>query len=535
VLIIFTTAIVLLFENFSTSREAARAAAWAEEQRLEQEQRSNWESRIAQEKARKEREQTLIDKAAREEREGALERERAALQQQAKEERARVIADAKARLEREAALKAEQTRQALLLKERGRKEAKDQRYHSQFTLKGHKGWVTSVSFSPDGQRVASGGIDGTIKIWNAKTGDLVCTFAGRNWVNGVAFNPDGTLVACARNDGAVELWDASTGKLVSQFDPSPEDKATRWESGLNAGVEDWSEFATSEVYRLAGERAFGRNPFNRHYPYSYLITGYSRPGLPPPQAPGAFARGERAGAGQSQRVALLTPLGKQAHRLFINTCRGVKSVAFSPDGTKCASLGSEIRVHAVATGRLVFRFNNRDWIHDPIPLKDCFAYSPNGRLIAESYRGIGIVDTTKEPTTAIERGMGLSKYEQTFKWQHRGLVYSIAFSPDAKQLASASYDKTIKVWDMDTGRDIRTVTGHKGWVKSVVFTSDGDRLVSGGADCTVRVWDSESGALLQTLEGHTDWVNSVAITRDEKYIASASGDGTVIIWQSFKE
>src|SRR3712207_4503941 len=86
---------------------------------------------------------------------------------------------------------------------------------------------------------------------------------------------------------------------------------------------------------------------------------------------------------------------------------------------------------------------------------------------------------------------------------HGALVFSVAVSPDGSTLATASFDNTIKLWDLKSGKEKSTLKGHTSPVYSVVFSPDGNLLASGGADNTIRVWDKE-GKFLRELKGHAD-------------------------------
>ena len=149
----------------------------------------------------------------------------------------------------------------------------------------------------------------------------------------------------------------------------------------------------------------------------------------------------------------------------------------------------------------------------------------------------------------------------------------MAVTPDGRRAVSASEDKTLKVWDLETGRALRTLEGHSGYVTGVAVTPDGRRAVSASWDNTLKVWDLETGRALRTLEGHSDfclwrggdagreaggfrvlgqhaegvgpghrpraahagrplwiWVNGVAVTPDGKRAVSASEDKTLKVW-----
>ncbi|MEE3368940.1 MAG: protein kinase [Planctomycetota bacterium] len=113
---------------------------------------------------------------------------------------------------------------------------------------------------------------------------------------------------------------------------------------------------------------------------------------------------------------------------------------------------------------------------------------------------------------------------------HTRDIRGVAYNPQGTQIASASFDNTVKVWDTVTGQVTRTLPGHTGPVWSVCFSPDGKRLASASFDNTAKVWDAISGQLTHTLKGHTDNVFAVCFSPDGQWLASASSDQTVKMW-----
>ena len=114
---------------------------------------------------------------------------------------------------------------------------------------------------------------------------------------------------------------------------------------------------------------------------------------------------------------------------------------------------------------------------------------------------------------------------------HSRWITSIAISPDGKTLASASLDKTVKVWDLNTGDLLFNLTGHSREVNAVAISPDGSMVVSGSDDDTIKIWHLQTGKLIRTLKEHARDVNSVFISRNGEILVSGSEDRTVKVWQ----
>jgi len=109
-------------------------------------------------------------------------------------------------------------------------------------------------------------------------------------------------------------------------------------------------------------------------------------------------------------------------------------------------------------------------------------------------------------------------------------VFSVAFSPDGKTLASGSRDAPVKLWDIATGLELRSFEGHENTVRSVAFSPDGKIVASGSFDKQVKLWDITNGKELRTFNGHTETVHAVAFSPDGKTLASGSADETIKLW-----
>ncbi len=189
---------------------------------------------------------------------------------------------------------------------------------------------------------------------------------------------------------------------------------------------------------------------------------------------------------------------------------------------------------------LIMQIPNRityPWLR---PLSGSLA-SPGGPLIRTLQghtSGVGAVAISQNGKQAIS-----GSFDRTLKlWDlekgqeirtlegHANWVRAVAISQNDKQAISGSFDRTLKIWDLEKGQEIRTLEGHAGGVGAVAISQDGRRAISGSFDRTLKIWDLEKGQAIKTLRGHTDWVRAVAISQDGRRTISGSDDNTLKIW-----
>ncbi|OQX01407.1 MAG: hypothetical protein BWK73_46200 [Thiothrix lacustris] len=413
---------------------------------------------------------------------------------------------------------------------------------------GHRGFVTSVAFSRDGNRLASGSEDKTIKLWNKNTGECLTTFNQHNKeVMSVAFSPDGSLLASGSLDKTVKLWRVTSGECLKTFDDHQDfissvtfspDGSLIASASFDKTVKLWCVISGKCLKTFDDHQNFissiafspdGKTLVSGSFASVKLwdvASGFCFKTLESHQAavlsvvfsPDGYTL---ASGSHDKTIKIWSRISGRCLKNFNQHTGAVKSVTFSPDGAILAS-GSEdgtVKLWDVNDGICLKTFERKSlsYIYRHV---HSVAFSPNGRQLVSSYldRVVKLWDVNS------------SECLKTFNQQSSNPVYSVVFSPDSSKLASGSGDKTLKLWDAITGECLKVFDQHQGKVFSVAFNFDGSKLVSGSDDKTLKLWDTNSGKCLRTFDQHDDVILSVAFNSDGSKLASGSLDRMVKIW-----
>ncbi|HLO51519.1 MAG TPA: AAA-like domain-containing protein [Kamptonema sp.] len=496
-------------------------------------------------------------------------------------------------------------------------------------LEGHSDRIYAVSFSPDGQKIATASKDKTVKLWSIE-GRLLETLSGHTEsVLTIAFNRQGTILASASKDRTIKLWNlkqettknkdrkslaialkghsngvmslswSSDGKTLASasYDNTVKLWSIEGEGGKN------SKFLKNLNGSNADVTSVSFSPDSRTIATAdadKIVKIWSRDGTLL-RTWEAHERGIRSISFNPVDRTLAT--ASEDHTVKIWSLDGnllailkghstiVYGVSFSPDGKTIATASADNTVKLWKPDIRLLKTLEVKFPKEREPLVYGVSFSPNGNVIASASRdktvkvwnlkaeGIENIEqslTNNLKPIATQGGQGGKAPTQlknspsplSFKG-HKEWVYSVSFALDGSAIASASKDKTVKLWSLDgkllkswkahsdevldanfspdgltiatasadktvklwnrNGDFLGAIAGFKGWVYSVCFSPNGQTIATASADSTVKLWN-RNGKLLRTIAGHRGEVNWVNFSPDGRTIASASDDNTVKLW-----
>lgn len=427
------------------------------------------------------------------------------------------------------------------------------------SLKEHTDIVTGLSVSPDGNLLASCSNDGKVILWEIKTGKKVKTIlpnegrpsqyiiigADPKEIRCVSFSPDGNTIACAHMDYATTVWNVNTGVKVLDiasfilpvstvtFSPDGKHIAT---GCFDNSISIWDVETGNRVRTVS--RQFARQTYmqiSSDQRYIAAINSQSEFKV--------FDLNDRMKLRQDEVF-----LGEVAEFNFSNDSKNV-AVAYDDNTTRLIQVntGKElIETPAIEKSirSIEYSPNNKYFVtedrgdnltlweasngnkirtikFDNASIK-CFAFSPDSKILACGSDGWG----TYIRFIDIATGNEIKSFKLT------NTVESVCFSNDSRYVALCGWDKTVELWDYNSGVKLKTFYGHTEVVYTVSFSPDGKKLLSTSSDNTTRLWDVASGALLQTYPEQTSLVSNAYFINGGKNVISSSWSNLIIVYDT---
>jgi WD40 repeat protein len=362
-------------------------------------------------------------------------------------------------------------------------------------LRGHRPRATirRLTFSPDGEKIASASDDGTVRIWSLVSGASEVLRAEAP-VSALSFSPDAKLLAFGAADGSIRVYERPLNAtyLLGRHFGRIRDLAFSPSGALLASSSDDS---TIRVWNTSSRR-------------SRTLRGHDRE-----VGSVAFSPdGSLLASASFDNTVRLWNLRTGGQKVLLRHDDRVKVVAFSPDGALLASGGSDsvVRIANLRTLEMRTLLGHTGSVN-------ALRFSADGNTLASAGldKSVRLWDMSELRSNRSVR-------------EHRGAVWSLDFNPDGSRIATAGGDNSVGIWDIRSDK-FHLLPGHENVVLRVLYSRDGTQLASSSFDGTIRIWNGTSGEH-RVLNGHTEVVANIAFSPDGRNLASVSEDGNVRLW-----
>jgi ribosome assembly protein 4 len=346
------------------------------------------------------------------------------------------------------------------------------------TLSGHQGPVLSCSFSSDGSVLATGSGDKTVRLWDTRTMTPIKILSGhKGWILAISWSPCGSFIASGDSEGSISVWNRIGELIINHHGHKKWITCISWEPNL-----DSKKFVSASKDGTCRVWSISRTGCEVCMSHSDSVTAVR----------------------------------------WLEDCR-IVSVSHDRSLKLWKSTGELINTYIL----------HSHWINSMTTNMD-FKY----RIMAdgEMTKNICAPHSLKIATCSDDHSVCILNIDSSEKFKlvgHQGVVNHVLFSPNGEYLASASFDKSIKIWCGKSGAFIGNLRGHVGQVFQICWSADSNFLLSSSKDSTVKLWDIKTRKLKNDLAGHLDEVYCVDWSPKGEFAASAGKDQKVLMYLYF--